>query len=168
MKNRGATVIVCSLALGGCSEVAATRPARLLGGLRGGSSPAEAGTVLGKTPGTWKVIEKHETPPTSNRPRYSSLTASVGEVSESEHPGELVIVFFNERLLETRFYPTDFDGYRAAVERSLGQQLDMQKKSEVGDNLAVWIAADDNGRRFIAFEDTTVAQEQADWIGRHG
>lgn len=150
-----------------CSGGHDHEPAPLAAGLRGGLSPDEAARTLQSEARSWRVIENRTVPESGKRPRYSSLIVSTGKTTDMGQPGELVLVFFNDRLLATRFFADDLSAYRAALEHARGPIV-VGKKSKLDKDTMVWTATDDHGRQFLALEDAAIAAEESAWISRFG
>ena len=59
----------------------------------------------------WEEIEQSTLGPRDKRPRFDIYKVSIKNYSHLGISGELHVQFFNDRLMETWFYPSAFDKY---------------------------------------------------------
>jgi hypothetical protein len=81
--------------------------------------------------------------------------------------GSLEARFLNDRLMEVRFFPDDFDRYLIALSASFGRPLESVQDSVIRPNTRLWIAAGFEGRRFVGYGDTRLQEELDDWIRKY-
>lgn len=123
--------------------------------------------------------ERLARPPSPRYPARELLTLSVENYAHGGVPGLLRLEFFNDRLFEAEFRPSDADAY-ARVLRRLEPQLrrDRNAKAEslLGERRVatnVYLAASDVGRSlrtrpFILWQDLRLIREREDWDAAYG
>lgn len=118
--------------------------------------PAEAAikvveeTALGKPPVT---------------PPYRIYSISVSPYRHLEKPGKLVITFYNERLMQTAFYPEKLDEYVQALRRAgtglgFGQEL-------VNGHTVIWIGTDFDNQQYVGWSDKRLRDQQRRWLAKY-
>lgn len=109
-----------------------------------------------------------ESPPSpsakTNRPPFNVTTVKVGQFSHLGHPGELIVDFFNDRLVGVRFFPMDVAGYQQALAKT---GIDLSTDGHTFGNTRVWSAVDQTGRTYVGWEDVRLAREMEVWIKRY-
>ena len=149
------------LALTSCGSPAApgakTRaPTELIDGLQSYTSPS---SLRASFPGTvdWRVIEDSKLPSDDPRPRFDILVVSV-PWKYSGYSGELHLHFVNELLDATWFYPDEPEDFFRSTPLELPSNISRRTRIYRGTSY--------DGREYIAWEDTALAEEQRAWIRR--
>ncbi len=143
------------------------QPSPLVSGLFSGQSLQSVERKLGMMAGSFDVLEDRTPLPSDTRPPYRLLIISKKNVPVDGQPGELVMTFFNDRLMTSQLYPADLARSRAAVE-------DAQKLSLAGGDAhippstRVWVGKDESGRSYIGWIDKTLQAEQDAWLNKYG
>jgi len=101
----------------------------------------------------------------SSRPPFDITTVTVGQFSHLGYAGELIVDFFNDRLVGLRFYPSNIIGYQQALARN-GVEIPSQGNYRSG-NTRVWYGTDYTGKHYIGWEDVRLAKEMDAWIKRY-
>lgn len=114
---------------------------------------------------SFKIESPTLTQEKSSRPPFDITTVTVGQFSHLGYAGELIVDFFNDRLVGLRFYPSNIIGYRQALARN-GVDLSSQGNYRSG-NTRVWYGTDYTGRQYIGWEDVRLAKELEAWIKRY-
>ena len=74
--------------------------------------------------------------------------------------------FFNDRLMETRFFPNGVDAYLATLANA-GVDLTKQSEVTVPPHTRLWTEMDYKKRRYVGWEDVRLAEEMKLWIKRY-
>lgn len=174
---RGAPVVVlCSWALlsSACGRQERTPTSNeseprspLLGDFVSFESPAEVRKKLGPAILPWKVVEESTSASSDKRPPFRQYVVVVEGFSHLRHPGVLKLHFFNDRLMESRFFPKDPDEYLRALSRYQGIDLTATTKASVPPHTRVWASSEHDGQRYIGWADTRLEKEFDDWIRRY-
>ena len=76
--------------------------------------------------GEWDVLEDRRPLVSDRRPEFRMLTVSRQGFAKFGASGELVMTFYNDRLMTTLFYPTDLDALRSGLAREAGISFSSQ------------------------------------------
>lgn len=144
----------------------ADNPVKLIGGIESYQSVNELKEYFTPKGLSWTVIE-NSPGPKSGRPPFNIVKTSVKAYKSYGISGELVLKFFNNRLMTTTFYPLEYDAYM--------EQLDRENHIKFGNVDEVNIAAytnvmrglDFKGRKYVVWVDVRLAEERSLWIKRY-
>lgn len=103
----------------------------------------------------------------TKRPPFNVTTVKVRQFSDLGYSGELLVEFFNDRLVSARFFPLDTEGYRKQLLSKKGLDLMAQSDTRVSNNTRVWSATDHRGRGYFGWEDVRLTREMELWIKRY-
>ncbi len=143
------------------------KPSPLAGGLYSGQSLQTVERKLDMMAGNFDVLVDRTPLPSDTRPPYRLLVISKKNARIEGQPGELVLTFFNDRLMTSQFYPDDMAAARAAVEAS--QQLSLAGgEAHIAPSTRVWVGKDENGRSYIGWIDKSLQAEQDAWVKQYG
>ena len=82
-----------------------------------------------------------------------------------QNRGELLLTFFNNRLMQTSFYPDDLDRYLAALRSS---RIELHTGSEVKNgHTAIWIGKDFDNKNYVGWADDRLRTQQRRWLSRY-
>jgi hypothetical protein len=133
----------------------------------GYESYASRDEVMAKLPrGAEKtVLEETSFAKDAANPPYRIYTLRVAPYSHLDQPGALVITFYNDRLLQTAFYPGKLDDYIAALRESgtgvrFGQEL-------VRGHTTIWIGTDFDNKHYVGWADKRLREQQRRWLARY-
>ena len=162
--------MLLALNLGACTEsndaytrVASTR-APLLANFESYLSPAEARARL--PPNLVTVVSEESSLKAGDpRPRFDFLVLSVHGYTHLGFRGELVLHFFNDRLMSTWFYPDSYQAYVDAL-RSSGVNITGDSRS-LGRHTEAWTSKDYRRRFYVAWHDRRLSKENERWINRY-
>lgn len=142
-------------------------PSKLAGDLFSGQSLQTAERKLDMMAGNFDIVEDRTPLPSDPRPPFRLLVISKKSARIDGQAGELVLTFFNDRLMTSQFYPADMAATRAAVEA--GQQLSLASGvSHILPSTRVWVGKDEGGRNYIGWIDKTLQAEQDAWVKQYG
>jgi hypothetical protein len=161
-------VILLALVLAACLQPEdftsiAPDPERLLGGLLSYSAPEEVRRALGNP--QWTVTEDSKLAPNDRRPPFSILSVAIRPYEHNGDGGELLLTFFNSRLMSTVFYPHNTAAYRARLGQfPLRDNLRGELQSK---HLRVWSAVDYGQREYFLWGDDRLLEQRDRWIMRY-
>lgn len=142
-------------------------PSPLAAGLFSGQSLQTADRKLNMMAGNFDVLVDRKPLPSDTRPPYRLLVISKKGVRVYDQPGELVLTFFNDRLMAMQFYAENMDAARAAVEAEQKISL-LTGDAHIPPSTRVWVGKDEHGRNYIGWIDKGLQAEQEAWIQKYG
>ncbi len=159
--------IVFMAVLGGCRKGNKFQPSKLISPLSSGQSLLAVQRTLEWQAGSWDVLTDRRPLSSDTRPPFRILVISKKNWMHHGNPGELVLTFFNDRLMTAQFYPVDMEQY----ETSLANQ-DQLGFSDVGDtkippSTRVWIGKDETGRSYVGWIDKVLQAEHDAWVKQY-
>jgi hypothetical protein len=161
-------LVLALLPVAGChhKDEKKMTPSKLAGGLSSGATLHEVEKKLGIAEGSYEVLEQREPLPSDTRPPYRLLVISSKQRKVFGQSGELVMTFFNDRLMTMQFYAADIVGARSAVERE--QQLSLADgQNHIPPTTRVWVGKDENQRGYIGWIDKALQGEQDAWVRQY-
>ncbi len=142
-------------------------PSPLAGELFSGQSLQTAQRKLDMMAGNFDVLFDRTPLPSDTRPPYRLLVISKKNARIDGQPGELVLTFFNDRLMTSQFYSDDMAAARPAIEA--GSKVSLAAgEAHIEPSTRVWIGKDENGRSYIGWIDKTLQAEQDAWVKQYG
>ena len=111
------------------------------------------------------VVEEASLAKDNSKPPYRIYTLSLEPYKHLDQSGALFITFYNDRLLQTAFYPEKLDEYVAALKKSgmgvrFGQEL-------VSGHTTVWIGTDFDNKQYVGWADKRLREQQRRWLARY-
>jgi hypothetical protein len=162
----GIAVVAITLLACGRSEIAepAAREhaaARFRFGLSSYLTPDEVRELM--APVGPVVLEDSPAPPRGSCPRFDQLSLSFPDRSDLDHLGELQAQFINGRLYSVWFYPREYSSYLSALSDA-GVVPDADGEFSPSAHVRGWTYTAFDGRKYVAWEDSRVAEEVRAWI----
>ena len=143
------------------------KPSKLAAELFSGQSLQTVERKLDMMAGNFDIVVDRTPLPSDTRPPYRLLVISKKNLRVEGQPGELVLTFFNDRLMTTQLFPSDLAAARAAVEAA--QQISLASgEAHILPSTRVWVGKDENGRSYIGWIDKTLQAEQDAWVKQYG
>lgn len=105
----------------------------------------------------WKILE--HTKNEDERPKYDLLVAETDIRLQERIDGRTVLTYFNNRLMEVRFYP---DVQSTQVDSLT--TFDSMKESE---GVRCWVATDIVEKIFFACEEVVLSKEHRKWLRKY-
>ena len=136
--------------------------------LMSGYSPEKVRRELNLKAGDWDVLEDRRPLVSDRRPEFRMLTVSRPGFAKFGASGELVMTFYNDRLMTTLFYPTDLDALRSGLAREAGISFSSQGDARIEPTTRVWIGKADDGRTYIGWIDLELERRQNEWLDKYG
>ncbi len=115
---------------------------------------------------SWEVVEDSHLGANDRRPRFDIYTVCLKGFVHLGQEGELSLHFFNDRLMESRFFPNDVDAFLAALANA-GVDLRKQSEATAPPHTRLWTAMDYEKRKYVGWEDVRLADEMKYWIKRY-
>ena len=136
--------------------------ARLMNGFESYASRDEVMAKLNRRDAIKSVEQssKHK----GAQPPYEIYSARL-PYEDLKEPGELLITFFNNRLMQMSFYPEDLDRYLAAL-KSSGIELHIGSELKNG-HTAIWIGQDFDNKNYVGWADDRLRAQQRRWLSRY-
>jgi hypothetical protein len=163
------------LALGVCLSVSCRRstgepsfhPSRLAAGLYSGQSLQTTERKLDMMAGNFDIVLDRQPFPTDTRPPYRLLVISKKNARLDGQSGELLLTFFNDRLMTMQFYADDLAAARSAVEA--GEKISLGGgATHIDPSTRIWVGKDENGKSYIGWIDKALQDQQDAWIKQYG
>jgi hypothetical protein len=112
-----------------------------------------------------EVVEETSLAKDASQPPYRIYTLRVSPYKHLDQYGALFITFYNDRLLQTAFYPERLDEYVAALKKSgtglkFGQEL-------VRGHTTIWIGTDFDNKQYVGWADKRLREQQRRWLARY-
>lgn len=167
-------LLFCAVVLAVCLAASCKRkseeefhPSPLATDFYSGQSLQTAQRKLNMMAGNFDVLVDRRPLPSDTRPPYRLLVISKKGAKIDDQPGELVMTFFNDRLMTMQFYAENLGASRAAVEAS--QKISLAGgSSHLEPSTRIWVGKDETGRSYIGWIDKYLQAEQDEWIRQYG
>src|SRR2546425_4996674 len=150
--------------LAGCRK--RSQSTRLIDELESYQSIDQVRSRLLTTPKDWKIIQDSRPDPAKKDPRVGVIIISLQNYNHLGVPGELILHFFNDRLVSTVFFPSDFPGYKAGLEQREGIKFDNLEITR-RPRTRIWVGKDSKKRDCIGWEDTALRNEIDQWLAQY-
>jgi hypothetical protein len=164
-------VIVVAIAavvlVAGCRKKEMFQPSRLFGATYSGQSLQSVERELKLRAGDWNVLEDQRSLSGGSEPPSRLYVISKPAFPEYGSSGELVLTFFNDELVSTRFYPRDVASICDAVEQQQQIALCGAGESRIEPSTRVWIGKDQSGRTYIGWIDKQRQAVIDNWNAAH-
>ena len=131
----------------------------LFKGLESGLSMEEVQQALHIPSDQWQPVDEYN-PPRGRAGGLRMQRVEIRHFSQEDLDGRLVMNFFNDRLLRTRFHPTDFTRFRRAMAEKESLDLAVGKKAALEPATEIRVQRDHEGGTYVIWEDTEL---QAQW-----
>ena len=118
--------------------------------------------------GDWDVLEDRRPLTSDQRPEFRILTISRQSFTRFGTTGELVMTFYNDRLMTTLFYPVDLGVLRLALAREADISFSAQGDTRIEPATRIWIGKARDGRSYIGWIDLELQHRQDEWIEKYG
>ncbi len=163
----GLTLLALSL-IPGCHGKNELKPTKLMPPLMSGYSPEKVQRELNLKSGDWNVLEDRRPLVSDQRPEFRMLTVSHQGLAKFGAVGELVMTFYNDRLMTTLFYPNDMEALRAGLAREAGVSFSAQGDARIEPSTRVWIGKARDGRSYVGWIELELQRQQDEWIDKYG
>jgi hypothetical protein len=151
----------------GCRAKNELKPTKLMPPLYSAYNLQKVQRELNLKPGDWQVLEDRRPLTGDQRPEFRMLTISHRGFTKFSATGELVMTFYNDRLMTTLFYPTDLGALRSTLAREAGISFSAQGDFRIAPSTRVWIGRARDGRSYIGWIDLELERQQDQWIEKY-
>ena len=138
---------------------------RLIDAIDSYQSINEFKSVLNRSSFQWE--ESKDQPSPKGRPPFNMHTITIKDYVDLGFSGELDVAFFNNRLISTRFYPSDAEKYIDAISKVAGIRFDSSQEAKLPRHTSVRFSVDYRGRKYIEWSDVRLDKEVELWIKRY-
>ena len=136
----------------------------LFKGLASGLSMEEVQEALRVPADQWQPVDEYN-PPRGRAVGLRMQRVEIRHFSQGDFDGRLVLNFFNDRLLRTRFHPTDFNRFKRVMAEREALDLAVGKKAALEPATEIRVQRDHDGGTYVVWEDTEL-QEQWNAVTR--
>ncbi len=144
------------------------KPSKLVGPLYSGQSLETVERKLDLKPGDWEVIEDRKPLSSDKRPMFRIFTFSKKDFPLLDTPGQnLVMTFYNDRLMTVQFYPYNLDAFKGALQSQDNVSLSPDGDSSIAPSTRIWVGKDANKKLYVGFMDKALMAEHDDWMRKY-
>lgn len=111
----------------------------------------------------WETVEDREPLVSDRRPPFRLLVVRVPNFKDHGFTGDLVLSFYNDRLMKTQFYVANIKDYLNAA----GVFLSNDMSGSIPPHTRTWMGKDGDGKTYLGMEDQVLKQQMDDWIVRY-
>ncbi len=160
------------VALVGCCNTSTTflkvekERTELINGIESYQSIDEFKSFLYRSSFQWESRTGQPSP--KGRPPFNIYTITIKDYSHIGFIGELKIVFFNDRLCETTFYPSEIEKYVVTLRKSEGIIFDKNGQADISPHTHVSYATDYRNLKYIRWTDKRLDKEISLWLRIYG
>jgi len=141
-------------------------PSQLAGKLYSGESMEAVQRKLRLMDSRFDILVDRSPLPSDTRPPYRLLVISKKDATLYGQSGELVLTFFNDRLMTEQFYTRDMAALRAAV--AADQKIALASgEAHIQPSTRVWVGKDEHRRSYIGWIDKKLQAEQDAWLNQY-
>ncbi len=167
-KSRIIVALSLLLLLTGCKKKDEFKPSKLVGPLYSGKSLEAVERDLRLKAGDWDVLEDRRPLTSDKRPPFRIFTISKKEFPMLGVSGkQLIMTFYNDRLMTVQFYPYSLDTFKAALASQDSVSLGPEGDSFIAPSTRVWVGKDNENKLYVGFIDKTLQQEYDDWVRKY-
>jgi hypothetical protein len=162
------SILLALACVPGCRGKDEFKPSKLIAPLASGYSLKKVQRELKLNSGDWEVLEDRRPLTSDQRPEFRILTISRQSFAKFGTSGQLVMTFYNDRLMTTLFYPTDMEALRSGLAREAGINFSTQGDARIEPTTRVWIGKARDGRSYIGWIDLELERQQDEWLDKYG
>ena len=155
------------LMVSGCRKKETFPPSRLFGETYSGQSLQAVERKLNLRAGDWNVVEDQRSLSGQSEPPSRLYIISKPNFRGYGSEGELILTFFNDELVGTRFYPASLDTACAGVEAQQSIGLCSGGDARIEPFTRVWVGKDNAGRRYLGWIDKQRQSVLDNWNAAH-
>ncbi len=101
------------------------------------------------------------------RPPFIIDTVTIKNYSHLGFSGEMIVEFFNNRLVGTKFWPQEVDEYVKRLASTEKLNIVSNREVMLSKYTRVWVAVDHLGKKYVGWEDVRLNKEMKTWIKRY-
>jgi hypothetical protein len=168
------SLLLCCLSFG-CGDSSApvsfvkveSERTKLVNGIESYQSIEEFKASLAHSSLQWDESQEQPSPGNRWRPPFNEHTITIRNYSYLGFTGELMVIFFNNRLRTTIFYPSAIDEFVEAFCKSEGVKFDNNYGARISSHTLIRVTTDGRGRKYIRWSDIRLDREVELWITRN-
>lgn len=127
-------------------------------------NPSESENILKAANQAFTVVENSSLKNDNKRPKFNILSWKVESYEHLGTKGSLILTFFNEQLMSTRFYPADSMLYSKTLSEKYGFDLKTGATNEVPPKTRLQYNIDLNDKYFIEWQDEELQDQVDEWV----
>jgi hypothetical protein len=142
----------------------ANPPTELIDGFQSYQSIEKVKQFLESKSISWEVIEDSKLRDDDKRPPFNIYTVSIKNYNYLGCSGELLLHFFNNRLMSTVFYPKDIEGFLDTLKRIKKISFENGHEATISPYTKVTTYTDFKGHKYVGWVDSLLIEEMDLWI----
>jgi hypothetical protein len=150
-----------------CSKEARDKPTELMHPLYSFSSLQKVQRDLQLRPESFDIVEDRRPLPSDTRPPFRYLVIAIKHTENLGVSGDAQLTFFNDRLMETWFFPSEMPRYQTALQNERGVAFGSYTEASIAPATRVWIGKRDEGRAYVGWVDKRLQRERNDWLAQY-
>lgn len=115
----------------------------------------------------WEVLDDRRPLSSDTRPKFHLLQIKVADYTDAGYKGDLVLWFYNDRLMKTQFYVADIKEYLKVAQEEQKFGLSSDLSGDVSPSTRIWVGKDADGRTYLGMEDRVLITEMNNWIMKY-
>jgi hypothetical protein len=115
----------------------------------------------------WDTLEDRQPLVSDRRPPFRLIIIRVPAFKDHGYSGDLVLQFYNDRLMKTQYYVSDMKGYLGVAAEDEQVSLGNDKSGHIAPHTRVWLGKEQDGREYLGMEDEILMQQMKDWISQY-
>lgn len=156
-------ILLAILSSAACRKSDKHEPSKLITPLYSGQSLQAVQRELKWEAGSWDVLNDRRPLSGDTRPPFRILEISKKNWSHHGVSGELVLTFYNDRLMTAQFYPVDLEQYKSVLARD-EIVFSAEGDAKIEPATRVWIGKDRDGRSYVGWIDRNLQIEHDHWV----
>ncbi len=113
---------------------------------------------------TWEVVEDRRPLVSDRRPPFRLLVIKVPNFRDHSYAGDLVLWFYNDRLMRTQYYVQNLKEYVTHAETDQGMMMGNEGSTFITPHTRVWAGKDADGKTYLGMQDEVLKGQMDDWI----
>lgn len=115
----------------------------------------------------WETIEDRKPLVSDKRPPFRILIIRVPNYKDHGFTGNLVLQFYNDRLMRSQYYVDDMKRYLNVAGGDEQVSLGSDNSGHIAPHTRVWVGKEADGHEYLGMEDETLKQQMNDWVNRY-
>ncbi len=116
---------------------------------------------------TWDVVEDRRPLVSDRRPPYRLVVIKVPNYKDHSYAGDLVLWFYNDRLMRTEYYVQNMKEYVAHAESDQAMMIGNEGSGFIPPHTRVWMGKDADGKTYLGMQDEILKGQMDDWINKY-
>jgi len=116
---------------------------------------------------TWDVVEDRRPLVSDRRPPYRLVVIKVPNYKDHNFTGDLVLWFYNDRLMKTQYYVANLKEYVAQAEADQHMMIGNEGSGFMTPHTRVWMGKDADGKTYLGMQDEILNGQMDDWIMKY-